>query len=357
MDSLKTHADFDDHEKVLMLADEATGLAGIICIHSTALGPAMGGCRKASYDSPEAALTDALRLARGMSYKNAVAGLPAGGGKSVLYKFGTHVSRDVVWNVFAEAVENLGGRYVTAEDVGTTVADMEMVARRTRHVAGLPRSGGRAGGDPSPWTALGVFVALKASAGRPLLGARVAIQGLGAVGYKLCELLHRAGARLVVADIDAERTARAAHEFGAETVPVDRIHAAYADVFSPNALGGILNSETISELGAPIVCGGANNQLSAALLGRDLLSRSVTYVPDYVANAGGIISVTAEYLGKPADSVKEQVLAIAERVTNLLSQAREQARPSNEVADELARALIKAPSSQLWRLTPMAENA
>ena len=357
MENLKINVDFDDHERVLMLADGATGLTGIICVHSTALGPAVGGCRRASYDTPEAALTDALRLSRGMSYKNAVAGLPAGGGKSVLHKFGSHVSREAIWSAFAEAVDSLGGCYVTAEDVGTTVADMEIVARRTRYVAGLPSRPGKAGGDPSPWTALGVFVALQASAGRHLLGARVAVQGLGAVGYKLCKLLHRAGVQLVVADIDPERTARAADEFSAEVVAIDRIHAACADVFSPNALGAILNPETISELGAPVICGGANNQLAAPALGRTLLSRGVTYVPDYVANAGGIINVMAEYLGESANGVNERVLAIGERVTDLLSRARAERRPSNEVADELARALIERRPSRFTRESPVKKFA
>jgi leucine dehydrogenase len=343
------HPDFDGHENVVMVDDQASGLAGIICIHSTTLGAAAGGCRRAVYETPAAALTDALRLSQGMSYKNALAGLPAGGGKAVLYKMGAESSRESAWAAFADAVNSLHGRYITAEDVGTTVADMQIVARRSRYVAGLPNRPGRAGGDPSPWTALGVFVALQVSAGRPLAGARVAVQGLGAVGYKLCERLHHAGARLVVSDVDRNRTFRAARDFGAETVAPERIHAVSADIFSPNALGAVLNSQTISELGSPVVCGGANNQLESPQSGRELLKREVTYAPDYVVNAGGIINVMAEYLGEAAERVESRVLGIGERVNCVLEQARTERRPSNEVSDDWARALIDRSSSRTAR--------
>ena len=343
------HSDFDDHEDVVMVEDKASGLAGIICIHSTALGAAASGCRRSVYETPGAALTDALRLSQGMSYKNALAGLPAGGGKAVLYKMGPECARESAWTAFADAVNNLRGRYITAEDVGTTVADMQIVARRTHYVAGLPNRPGQAGGDPSPWTALGVFVALEASAGRPLAGARVAVQGLGAVGYKLCERLYRAGARLIVSDVDRNLTSRAVRDFDAETVAPERIHAVSADIFSPNAFGAILNSQTISELGSPVVCGGANNQLESSQSGGELLKRGVTYAPDYVVNAGGIINVMAEYLGEAADRVESRVLGIRERVNRVLAQARKERRPSNEVSDEWARSLIGRSNCQTAR--------
>lgn len=340
MNALTSHPDFDDHEQIVMLDDPTKGLTGIICIHSTALGPAAGGCRRANYDTPAAALTDALRLSQGMSYKNAMAGLSTGGGKAVLYNLDPGFSRETAWTAFGQAVENLRGRYITAEDVGTTVADMQIVASRTRFVAGLPNRFGKAGGDPSPWTALGVFIALQACLGRPLAGTRVAVQGLGAVGYKLCQRLHRAGARLVVADVDQNLTSRARREFGAQVVEIDRIHSASADAFSPNALGAVLNSETIPELGAPVVCGGANNQLATTRSGHALLERGVTYAPDYVVNAGGIINVMAEFHGEPASGVEARVLAIGERVSKLLERARTERRPPNEIADEVARSLM-----------------
>lgn len=332
--------DLDEHELVVDLNDPENGLRGVISIHSTVLGPAMGGCRRAIYASPDRALADALRLSQGMSYKNAMAGLPAGGGKAVLIEPNPDVSREAFWLAFGEAVDALHGTYVTAEDVGTTVADMEIVSRRSRFVAGLPSQVGKAGGDPSPWTALGVFVALQACLGRPLPGARIAVQGLGAVGYKLCERLHRAGARLIVADLDAGRTFRAMREFDAEVTSPERIHAVTADAFSPNALGGSLNPETIAELASPVVCGGANNQLASRRSGIALYDRGVTYAPDYVVNAGGIINVVAEFNREPAHSVEERVLAIGPRVTELLHRARAERRPAGEVADEIARGLI-----------------
>jgi leucine dehydrogenase len=335
-----TNQGFDQHEHVAVISDEATGLAGFVAVHSTRLGPAAGGCRMASYVSPEAALTDALRLSQGMSYKNALAELPAGGGKAVLYRTRTGADREAVFEAFGAAVEALKGAYITAEDVGASVGDMEAVSRRTRYVAGLPPRGARAGGDPSPWTALGVFVAIETCIERPLQGARIAVQGLGSVGFKLCGRLHAAGARLVVADVDKRRTQQAQDAFGAEIVPVDRIHLIDADVFSPNALGAGLNENTISELGAPVVCGGANNQLSTPQDGRRLLSRGVTYAPDYVVNAGGIINVMAEYLGEAESSVESRVRAIGPRTRGLLDQALDERLPPHEVADRLARARI-----------------
>jgi leucine dehydrogenase len=331
--------DYDGHEEVIFL-DGSDGFSGFIAIHSTALGPAAGGCRMAKYQSPLAAMTDALRLSQGMSFKNAMADLPAGGGKAVIYDVDAHLDRAAVFEAFGAAVDRLRGRYVTAEDVGTSVADMEAVARRTRFVAGLPNQPGRAGGDPSPWTALGVFVAMQAAAGGSLAGLRVAVQGLGAVGYKLCCRLHEAGARLVVADVDADRVALARQAFGAEAAPIDRIHAADADVFSPNALGAILNEQTIAELGAPVVCGGANNQLATPRDGHALLARGITYAPDYVVNAGGIVNVMAEYLGEPAQEVEARVRKIGGRVAHILAAARAENRPPHEVADQMARERI-----------------
>lgn len=335
---------FDAHEAVIGFEDERTGLAGIIAIHSTHLGPAAGGCRVAAYGSPDEALTDALRLSQGMSYKNALADLPAGGGKAVLYRIDPDVSREATFEAFGAQVEALGGRYITAEDVGTSVSDMLAVARRTRFVAGLPPQGGQAGGDPSPWTALGVFVSLEAAIGRPLAGARVAVQGLGSVGFKLCERLHAAGTRLVVADVNQARTELAQRQFGAEIARVDRIHAVEADVFSPNALGASLNAQTIPELGARVVCGGANNQLATAADGDRLAARGIVYAPDYVVNAGGIINVMAEYLKEPDDAIEARVRAIADRLHEILGIAKAEHTATHEVADRMARDRIDRQS-------------
>lgn len=342
-----SHPDFDEHEVVMMLDDPGRGVAGFIAIHSTALGPAVGGCRYARYQTLPEALTDALRLSQGMSYKNAMAGLPAGGGKAVLCDLGLRFSRESVWADFGQTVERLRGRYITAEDVGTTVADMQIVARRTRYVAGLPSRLGKAGGDPSRWTALGVFIALQACLERPLAGARVAVQGLGAVGFKLCERLHGAGARLIVADIDPQLTARAQREFKAEIATIERIHSVSADAYSPNAMGAVLNPESIAEIGAPMVCGGANNQLSSPRSGELLLKRGVTYAPDYVVNAGGIINVMAEFRGEAASLVEARVMAIGDRISELLARARAERRPPNEVADEMARSLLGRSRSRV----------
>ena len=335
----ESHPAFDAHEDVVFVSDEALGLAGMIVIHSTALGPAAGGCRIWSYPRDEDALTDALRLSRGMSYKNAMAELPLGGGKAVIYKMGA--DRAACFGRFGDAVEALGGRYVTAEDVGASVADMRTIARRTAYVAGIPKEHGQAGGDPSPWTSLGAHLSIKALLNNSVAGRTIAVQGVGAVGYGLCKLLVEEGAKLVVADVNAANIERA-KALGAQTVPVDRIHAVAADVFSPNALGAGLNARTIAELGAPIVCGAANNQLETEEDGARLVERGVTYAPDYVVNAGGIISVSAEYLGESLEAVDTRVHAIPGRVLAVLEAAKRDNVPPHVAADRIVRARIAA---------------
>ncbi len=335
----KTHPSFDGHEEVVFIGDEALGLAGIIAVHSTALGPAGGGCRIWSYAKDEEALTDALRLSRGMTYKNAMAELPMGGGKGVLYKMGP--DRGACMEKFGEAVEALGGRYITAEDVGATIADMRAIARRTSYVTGIPKEGGRAGGDPSPWTSLGAHLSITALLGGSVAGRIVAVQGVGAVGYGLCELLKQEGAKLIVADVNAANLERAS-ALGAEVTDTARIHACAADVFSPNALGAGLNARTIPEIGARIVCGAANNQLETEEDGARLLVRGITYAPDYVVNAGGIINVSAEYLGESVAAVEARVRAIPGRVLAVLEAAKRDGVPPHVAADRIARARIAA---------------
>lgn len=333
--------------ELVRLEDAASGLDGVIAIHSTERGPAAGGCRFWSYPDTASALRDACRLAEGMSYKNAMAGLPLGGGKAVLRRPAGDYDRRALFEAFGRAVERLDGRYVTAEDVGTTTADMEWTALGTRHVAGRTARPGYAGGDPSPWTALGVFEALKAAVafrlGGELAGATVAIAGVGSVGSGLARLLSAAGAHLVVADTDDERCHLLAAELGARVAPVDGIAAARADVFAPCALGGALDAGTVAALKAPVVCGAANNQLAGPEIADLLLSRGVIYAPDYVVNAGGIINVAAEYLGEREEGVRARVLAIGPRTAAILREAADSGRSPATVADAMAERLIRTP--------------
>jgi leucine dehydrogenase len=334
----------DFQERLHVINDAATGAQGIIAIHSTELGPAAGGCRLWHYASHAELTADAVRLARGMSYKNAMAGLPFGGGKAVLQRPRGEFDRSAIFRAFADAVGTLEGQYITAEDVGTTVADMKQVRQKTQYVAGLDAQPGKAGGDPSPWTALGVLESMKAAAEltfhSDLSGLRVAVQGVGNVGKELCRLLSDAGAKLVVADVDVARAERLAHEVGAIVVHVDEIIATDVEVFAPCALGGVLSQRTIPQLKAKLICGGANNQLATEQDGDALAERGIAYAPDYVVNAGGIINVSAEYLGETIDQVRDRVLAIAPRLRQVLERASREGTPSNKVADSIAQALI-----------------
>ena len=286
-----THPEFDGHEQVVFSQNGRDGLKSIIAIHNSTLGPALGGCRIWNYQTEADALSDVLRLSRGMSYKAALAGLPLGGGKSVILADSRTEKTPAMMRAMGRAVERLGGRYIIAEDVGAEVADMDEIAKETRHVSGV--SGGA--GDPSPWTAEGVFLSLKAAVrhrlGRDLGGVRVSVTGLGHVGSNLCQLLAQAGARLLVSDIREEAVARMVEAHGAATVPAGEAHAAEADVFAPCALGAGLNETTIPEITARIVCGAANNQLAVAADDARLAECGILYAPDYLVNAGGLISV------------------------------------------------------------------
>lgn len=339
---------FDDHERVVFCRDAATGLKAIIAIHSTALGPAAGGCRLWSYESDDAALHDVLRLSQGMSYKNAMAGLNFGGGKAVIIKSPDFDGSGALYEKFGEFVDNLNGEYVTAEDVGMSVSIMEMVARRTKHVTGLPRKDGQAGGDPSPKTAFGVFKGIEAAVKFKLdradvSGLTVALQGVGNVGYHLCRCLAGAGAKLIVADIDEGRVKRVCDEFNANAAPHDEIFSQDADVLAPCALGAVLNKQTIPSLKVSIVAGGANNQLETDADGQRLTDAGILYAPDYVINGGGIINVACEYAGGVDDAeVDELVAAIGPRLTEIFVEAANAEMPTNVIADTQARNLIAA---------------
>ena len=337
--------DFDDHEALHLFSDARTGMRAIVALHSTHRGPGAGGCRFWRYPSTQAAVTDALRLSRGMSYKNAMAGLPMGGGKAVLLGGGPEKSPELL-EALGRAIESLRGAYVTAEDVGMTPDDMVAIARATRHVAGLPVADGEVGGSPGPATAEGVFVGMRAGIARALNkssfeGVHVAIQGVGSVGEGLAERLAQAGARLTLADIDRTRAERLAARLHATVVGAEEIMAIEADVLSPNALGAILNPRTIPQLRVKLVAGAANNQLETPEDGQRLHRRHILYAPDYVLNAGGIIHVTAQYLGErdPA-RVAAQVHGIERRLEHVFAEAAEDDLPPPEIADRMARRLI-----------------
>jgi leucine dehydrogenase len=334
------------HEQLLLQADAASGLRSIIAIHSSARGPAFGGCRLWAYADDTAALVDALRLSHGMSLKNALADLPFGGGKAVILRPPGEFDRQALFSAFGRAVQAAGGRYITAEDVGSTTDDMRVVQTQTTFVSGIPRAG-QFGGDPSPKTAYGVFVAIEQGVRqhlkRGLAGATVAVQGLGAVGMHLAERLHAAGARLVVADIDPRRTADAVRRHGAREVPVGAILTEPCDVLAPCALGAVLDARSVPTLRAALVCGAANNQLATPEDGDALHARGVLYLPDYLVNAGGIVSVAREYLARGADdaAVMAEVARIGERVVELLERAGGAA--PGRVADAWAREKLSAP--------------
>ncbi|MCA1661785.1 MAG: amino acid dehydrogenase [Novosphingobium sp.] len=352
MPAFWTEPDFDDHESVSVIRDRASGLTAIIAIHSTDCGPAAGGTRFWHYPDPAHAMRDALRLSRGMSYKNAMAELPMGGGKAVVLADKKGTKTPAMLAAFGDAVEALGGRYVTAEDVGMTVADMVAVAKRTCHVSGLPASdGAAAGGDPGPFTAMGIYHGIKAAVAHKLgktsvKGVHVAVQGAGSVGGGVARLLHRDGARLTVADVDRNRAKTLAKELDADLVAPDAIMNVACEVFSPNALGAILDDEGIARLDCAIVAGGANNQLARPEHGALLAERGILYAPDYVINAGGIISVTLEHLarqdGKHCDinQVRKRLAQIPDRLLAIWKESEASATPPDVVADRMAQKLI-----------------
>ena len=345
--------EFDGHELVVFGHNAALGLHAIVAVHSTALGPSAGGCRMWPYPSTDAAVVDVLRLSRGMSYKNAMAGLPFGGGKAVIIADARKQKTPELFEAFGRFVDSLGGRYITAEDVGTTTADMESVRRATKFVSGLGRKPGEAGGDPGPKTALGVYLGIKAAVkfrlGRAdLSGVSVAVQGVGGVGYHLCRMLAADGARLLVADVRPAAIQRVCDEFKATEVPAESVLSQDVDVFSPNALGAILNAQTIPLLGARIVAGAANNQLAEDKDGVALQNAGVLYAPDYVINAGGIISVAREYQGGSTEAeVTSEIHGIPGRLTEIFERARRENRTTNAVADQMAQERISRSARKM----------
>ncbi len=352
MTAFWTEPDFDDHEMVHVVRDRASGLTAIIAVHSAHLGPGAGGTRFWHYPDPKDGLRDALRLSRGMSYKNAMAGLPMGGGKAVILADEERTKTPEMLAAFGDAVEGLGGRYVTAEDVGISEADMVAVSKRTAHVSGLPVAGdGSAGGDPGPFTSYGIYLGIKAAVQHRLktddmTGVHVAVQGTGSVGGGVARLLAKDGARLTLADIHADGVKALAEKLGAEVVAPDAILTTQCDVLSPNALGAILDDKTIAALNTKIVAGGANNQLARAGHGGVLFDRGILYAPDYVINAGGIISVATEYLarrdGKQASvgDVNALIEKIPARLAQIWQASEADGTSPDVVADRMAQELI-----------------
>lgn len=334
-----------EHEKVFIGREPGIGYRGIIAIHSTARGPAVGGTRLWNYTTEDEALTDALRLSRGMTYKNALAALPLGGGKAVIIGDGRTLDRETIFTAHGRFVEALGGDFTTAEDVGTSPSDMEIVRRETSHVAGLLSGTG----DPSPYTARGVFRAIQAAVkhvwkSEDLSGVNVALQGCGNVGYNLAKNLHHAGAKLIISDIDVRKTRPLVDEFDAVVVETEEITGVRSDIFAPCALGGVLNDQSIPQLHMQIVAGAANNQLLEDRHGEMLKERGILYVPDYAANSGGVFSGCVELLGWTPGHVSEKVEEIYDTVLSILELAAAENISTNKAADRIAENNIRVAS-------------
>ena len=333
---------FDNHQHVAFHCDPGSGLKAIIAVHNTNRGPGVGGCRMWAYESDHAALEDVLRLSRGMTYKSALAGLPFGGAKSVIIGDAKTQKTDELLRAMGQFVDSLGGRYVIAEDVGTTVQDMDVIATTTSHVACTSEGSG----NPSPYTALGVYHGIRAAVAHRLRanagvdGVKVAIQGLGQVGFELARHLHQDGAELQVADINPESVTRAADELGATPVAVDEIYGADADVFAPCAMGAIINDKTIPLLRAQVVAGSANNQLAEPRHGDVLRERGVLYAPDYVINAGGVIEIAYDHKTDAA-VIEDHVARIHDTLSDLFRRADASGMATSVVADEMAEAAFR----------------
>ena len=335
----------DEYEEVVFFNDPPSGLRAIVAIHSTALGPALGGCRYYPFPSEEDALRDVLRLARGMTYKAAVAGLDLGGGKAVIIGDPKRDKGEELLRAYGRFIESLGGRYITAEDIGTSREDMDMVRRETRWVTGVSKRLGGSG-DPSPVTAYGVLQGLKACAEEALRtssleGVRVVVQGVGKVGYHLVKHLHEAGAVLTVADVDVDAVARCVKEFGVETVEPDKAHAQECEIYAPCALGGVIRDDTLPNLKCKIVAGAANNQLERPEHGEALADLGILYAPDFVINAGGLINVADELIGYDPERAMKRVEEVYRTLREVFRRARlDQVTPA-EAAGRLAEDRIR----------------
>ena len=339
---------YDNHELVSFTHDPESGLRAIIAVHNTFLGAAVGGCRMFPYVSESAALEDVLRLSRGMTYKSALAGLPMGGGKAVI--IGDHRTQktDALLRAMGRFIDSHKGKYITAEDSGTCVADMKLMREQTKYVSGVSDAQ-NFGGDPSPFTALGVFEGIKAAVkhrngSNDLVGARVSIQGAGAVGYYLAKLLIEAGAEVFVADVNQDNLSRA-ENLGATAVAVDKILSLPADVLAPCAMGAVLNDQTIEALNTAIIAGGANNQLAEPRHGHALLERGVLYAPDFVINAGGIIEIYHQGQASSAGS-HDHVMRIGDTLSEIFVHSDQQSLSTAKVAENMAESIFRPQSDK-----------
>lgn len=336
---------FDDHEQVVFCHDRSAGLKAIIAIHNTNRGPSLGGCRMWSYTSEEEALHDVLRLSRGMTYKSAMAHLDLGGGKAVVIGNARTDKTEALLRALGRYVDTLGGRYIIAEDAGTSVEDMRVIGQVTQHVVGIADKvtgeGGMRSGDPSPATAYGVFIGLRAAVKYHLQrddvdGLRVAVQGVGHVGYRVAKYLHEAGARLWVSDIYDDQAERAGADLQATVVAPEGIYDQDVDVFAPCALGAVINDDTLPRLRAKVIAGAANNQLAEDRHGEELMRREILYAPDYVINAGGLIDVAHERIGYDRERMLRHIERIDDTLMEIFERAERQGLPTNVVADHIA---------------------
>lgn len=334
-----------DYEQLVICQDKASGLKAIIAIHDTTLGPALGGCRMWNYNSEAEAIEDALRLARGMTYKNAAAGLNLGGGKTVIIGDPFHDKNEAMFRALGRFIQSLNGRYITAEDVGTTVADMDIIHEETDYVTGISPAFGSSG-NPSPVTAYGVYLGMKAVAKEKLgvntlANVRVAVQGLGNVAYTLCEYLHKEGAKLIVTDINEMAVQRVVNDFGATAVAPEEIYSVDAEIFAPCALGGIVNDTTIPQFKFKVIAGSANNQLQSSTHGQLLHEMGILYAPDYVINAGGVINVADELYGYNRERAMKRVETIYESLQKIIEISKTQNIPTYLAANRLAEQRIE----------------
>ncbi|MDW0111325.1 Leu/Phe/Val dehydrogenase [Sporosarcina aquimarina] len=334
-----------DYEQLVICQDKTTGLKAFIAIHDTTLGPALGGTRMWTYNSEEEAIEDALRLARGMTYKNAAAGLNLGGGKAVIMGNPKTDKNDELFRAFGRFIEGLNGRYITAEDVGTTEEDMDLIHLETNYVTGVSAEFGSSG-NPSPVTALGVYVGMKAAAKEAfgddsLKGKTIAVQGVGNVAYTMCEYLHEEGAKLIVTDINEEAVQRAVDNFGATAVGINEIYGVEADIFSPCALGAVINDDTIPQLKAKVIAGSANNQLKNPEHGDKIHEMGLVYAPDYVINSGGVINVADELDGYNRERALKKVNTIYDTIEKIFAISKRDNIPSYVAADRLAEERIE----------------
>ncbi|WP_194755622.1 Glu/Leu/Phe/Val dehydrogenase [Aliidiomarina indica] len=339
--ALFEHIEYDNHEQIVFCHDKVTGLKAIIAVHDTTMGPSLGGTRMWNYASSEDALTDVLRLSRGMTYKSALAGLPLGGGKAVIIGDAKTDKSEELFKAYGRFVNALGGKYITAEDVNIRTADIGIVATETPYVAGTAEKAG----DPSPHTALGSYLGVKAAAKHAfgsdeLKGLRVSVQGLGAVGYDFAKYLADEGAQLIVCDVNQESVDRAVKELGATAVSIDEIYDADVDVYAPCALGATINDATLKRIKAKVIAGSANNQLATPAHDKIVKDMGILYAPDYVINAGGVIHVCSEAANFTLEETSSRIKNIYNTLDKIFTRAKDENRPTGEIADEMAREIL-----------------